>query len=139
MKEKGCVQMENTLVIIKPDAVANKLVGRIISMYEENGLYLEGMYISKLDKKALAEHYAEHVDRDFYSSLIEFMTESEVVVLKLSGENAIELVREINGATNPSKARAGTIRALFAESVQRNSVHGSANKEDAERELNIWF
>lgn len=131
--------MEKTLVMIKPDAVAKKLIGRIISMYEENGLSIEDMYIEHLEKESLQKHYEEHEKRDFYSTLIEFMTEAEVVVMKLVGENAIQVVREINGATNPSKARPGTIRYLFGESVQRNVVHGSATLEEAERELAIWF
>lgn len=131
--------MEKTLVIIKPDAVCKKLIGRIIAMYEENGLTIEDMYIAPLKKEILREHYSEHVERDFYPSLIKFMTEKEVVILKISGENAVEVVREINGATNPSKARPGTIRYLFGESIQRNAVHGSASIEEAERELNIWF
>lgn len=131
--------MEKTLVMIKPDAVAKKLIGRIISMYEENGLSVEGMYVQQLSKEALSKHYAEHAERDFYPRLIDFMTEREVVVIKLVGENAVNVVREINGATNPSKARPGTIRYLFGENVQRNSVHGSATKEDAENELKLWF
>ncbi len=131
--------MERTLVMIKPDAVNKKLIGRIITMYEENGLLIEDMYMSHLDKDALEKHYNEHVERDFYHALIRFMTEREVVVLKIQGENAVEVVREINGATNPSKARPGTIRYLFGEDVQRNSVHGSASVEEAERELKIWF
>lgn len=131
--------MEKTLVMIKPDAVAKKLIGRIISMYEENGLSVEEMYVQQLSKEALSKHYAEHTERDFYPRLIDFMTEREVVVIKLVGENAVNVVREINGATNPSKARPGTIRYLFGENVQRNSVHGSATKEDAENELKLWF
>lgn len=131
--------MDKTLVIIKPDAYRKKLVGRIISMYEENGLYIEDMYMTSLDKEGLREHYSEHVERDFYPSLIKFMTEDSVVILKVSGENAVNVVREINGATNPSKARPGTIRYLFGETIQRNSVHGSATASEAEKELNIWF
>lgn len=131
--------MEKTLVIIKPDVVKKKLVGRIISMYEENGLFIEEMYMTSLDEERLKLHYSEHVGRDFYPSLVKFMTEGTVILLKVVGENAISVVREINGATNPAKARPGTIRFLFGESTQRNSVHGSANPEEAEKELNIWF
>lgn len=131
--------MEKTLVLIKPDAVSRSLIGRVIQFYEENGLTIDKLYKRKLDEEVLEKHYAEHVNRDFYPSLIKFMQEDEVVVLQLSGEDAIQKVRDINGATNPSKARPGTIRYIFGESVQRNVVHGSANAEDAERELKIWF
>lgn len=131
--------MEKTLVLIKPDAVSKNLIGKIISMYEENGLVVDGMYKRKLDEDILRIHYAEHVDRDFYPSLVKFMLEDEVVVLRIAGDDAIQLVRDINGATNPAKCRPGTIRYILGESVQRNTVHGSANLEDAKRELNIWF
>lgn len=135
---KGGV-MEKTLVLIKPDAVSKNLIGRVITFYEENGLSIDKIYKRSLDPEILSKHYAEHVERDFYPSLIGFMQETEVVVIQVSGEDAITKVREINGATNPAKARPGTIRYILGESVQRNVVHGSANKEDAERELKIWF
>jgi len=131
--------MEQTLVLIKPDAVKRGLIGKIISIYEENGLKIDALYKRHLDKEILNRHYAEHVNRDFYPSLVDFMLEDEVVVMKVSGTDAISLVREINGATNPSKARPCTIRYIYGESVQRNVVHGSANAEDAKRELEIWF
>ncbi|MBI9014373.1 MAG: nucleoside-diphosphate kinase [Clostridiales bacterium] len=131
--------MERTLILIKPDAVKRHLIGRIISIYEDNGLIIEGMYKRQLDKAILEKHYEEHVNRDFYPSLLEFMMEDEVIVLKVAGENAVQVVRDINGATNPSKARPATIRYIYGESVQRNVVHGSANLEDAKRELEIWF
>ena len=131
--------MEKTLVIIKPDAVKNGLIGKVIAIYEENGLNIDALYKKKLDKEILGKHYTEHVNRDFYPSLLEFMLEDEVVVLQVSGDDAIQVVREINGATNPAKAKPCTIRYVHGESVQRNVVHGSANKEDAKRELEIWF
>lgn len=131
--------MEKTLVLIKPDAVQKHLIGRIITMYEQNGLVIDGMYMRQLDEAILSEHYAEHVERDFYPSLLAFMQEGEVVVLRVSGDDAVSKVREINGATNPAKSRPGTIRYIYGESVQRNTVHGSANIEDAKRELEIWF
>lgn len=131
--------MEQTLVLIKPDAVVRGLIGKIISIYEDNGLKIDALYKRKLDKDLLDKHYQEHVNRDFYPSLVEFMLEDEVVAMKVSGKDAIQLVREINGATNPAKARPCTIRYIYGESVQRNVVHGSANSDDAKRELDIWF
>jgi len=131
--------MEKTLVLIKPDAVKRKLIGSIIGIYEENGLVVEGLYKRQLDKAILEKHYEEHTGRDFYSSLVTFMMEDEVVAIMVSGENAVQIVRDINGATNPEKARPCTIRYIYGESVQRNVVHGSANLEDAKRELELWF
>lgn len=131
--------MENTLVLIKPDAVSKSLIGRIIQFYEENGLKVDKLYKKTLTEDLLSKHYKEHIDRDFYPSLVKFMQEDEVVVIQISGENSIQIVRDLNGATNPEKARPGTIRYMFGETVQRNVVHGSANKDDALRELKIWF
>lgn len=131
--------MEKTLVLIKPDAVRQNLIGRIISIYEENGLKVDKMYKRLLDREILAKHYEEHINRDFYPSLIDFMLEDEVVVLQIAGQEAVEKVREINGATNPEKARPCTIRYIYGTSVQRNVVHGSATIAEAERELSIWF
>lgn len=131
--------MEKTLVLIKPDAVQKNIVGRIISMYEENGLVIEGLYNRQCDEDILSQHYAEHVNRDFYKGLLTFMMTCPILVLKLSGQDAIEKVRALNGATNPAKCRPGTIRYIYGQSVQVNTVHGSANAEDAKREIEIWF
>lgn len=131
--------MERTLVLIKPDAVKKKLIGKIISIYEDNGLSILDSYMCVPTAEVLAKHYSEHIDRDFYPSLIEFMTSSNVVVLLIGGQNAINVVRDINGSTNPAKARPCSIRYLYGDSVQINSVHGSANPEEAEKEIAIWF
>lgn len=131
--------MEKTLVIIKPDAVKKKLIGRILGIYEENGLYVDKMYMTNATEAILAEHYAEHVERDFYPKLVQFMLSGPMVVMQLSGEMAISKTRKINGATNPAKADVCTIRYLYGESVTVNCVHASANAEDALRELDIWF
>lgn len=130
---------EKTLVIIKPDAIEKKIMGRIIQMYEENGLKIEDLYMTEADFDILEDHYAEHKGRDFYPSLLKFMSSGPMCVLLIYGNNAIEVVREINGATNPAKARPGTIRYLFGSDVQKNAVHGSANFEDAKKEIKIWF
>lgn len=131
--------MEKTLVLLKPDAVKRNLIGKLIGIYEENGLVVEALYKRQLDKAILEKHYEEHIGRDFYLSLVTFMMEDEVVAIKISGENAVQVVRDINGATNPEKARPCTIRSIYGESVQRNVVHGSANLEEAKRELQLWF
>jgi nucleoside-diphosphate kinase len=130
---------EKTLVLVKPDAIKKKLLGRIISMYEENGLTIEDMYMTEADLSVLENHYSEHEQRSFYEPLLSFMTSGPVCVLLIYGNNAIEVVREINGSTNPAKARPGTIRYLFGTDVQKNAVHGSENSEEAKKEVKIWF
>ena len=131
--------MEKTLVLIKPDAVRKKLVGTILKIYEEHGLMICGMEMMNPDSELLAKHYAPHMGQPFYNPLIEFMTSGPLVAVCLSGENAVAVVREINGSTNPANARPCTIRYLYGTSVQQNAVHGSATLEEAETEIGIWF
>jgi nucleoside-diphosphate kinase len=131
--------LEKTLVLIKPDAVAANNIGKIISMYEENGLKIGDLYMCIPTEEVLARHYEEHKDKPFYPGLVEFMTSGKIVVVLAEGENAVEVVREINGVTNPASARPGTIRYLYGASVSNNAVHASATLEDASRELSIWF
>lgn len=130
--------MERTLVIIKPEAVKKKLVGRIISIYEENRLEIIHAHRVLPTREVLDKHYEAHIGKDFYESLVSFMSSSEVVVLVLEGENVVHIVREINGSTNPLKASPGTIRYMYGETVQANAVHGSESVEAAEREIEIW-
>lgn len=130
---------ERTLVIIKPEAVKKKLIGKIISIYEENGLHIEDAYMTIPARETLERHYAEHVGRDFYEPLLEFMGSGPVMVMVVVGQNAVQIVREINGATNPAKARPCTIRYKYGTNVQMNVVHGAANLEDSQREIDIWF
>lgn len=131
--------MERTLVIIKPDAIRKKVVGKIISIYEDNGLRVQDMYMTFPDREKLEQLYIEHIDREFYHSLMEFMENGPIIPIVVAGENAVEIVREINGATDPSKARPCTIRYLFGKNVQQNAVHASETKDAAKKELNIWF
>lgn len=130
--------MERTLVIIKPEAVKKKLVGRIISIYEENRLEIIHAHRVLPTREVLDKHYEAHIGKDFYESLVSFMSSSEVVVLILEGENVVHIVREINGSTNPLKASPGTIRYMYGETVQANAVHGSESVEAADREIEIW-
>lgn len=131
--------MEKTLVLIKPDAVEKKLVGRILMMYEENGLVIEDIYKKHVDETFLAKHYEEHIGRDFYPGLVEFMSSAPVFAVLVTGKNAVEIVRQINGATNPQNAAPGTVRYLFGTDVRMNCVHGSATLQEAEREVALWF
>lgn len=130
--------MEKTLVIIKPEAVQKKLVGRIISIYEDNRLEIIHAHRVLPTREVLQQHYAAHIGKDFYEELVAFMSSSDVEVLILEGENVVEIVREINGATNPAKARPGTIRYMFGETITKNAVHGSESVEAAIQEIAIW-
>ena len=126
--------MEKTLVLIKPDAFGKGHTGDILKIYEA-----AGFKIVAADAKIAAIHYAEHVEKPFYPELVEFMTGAPLMALVLGGENVIERVREINGATNPAKAAEGTIRKLYAENVTKNAVHASDGAESAAREIKIFF
>ncbi|HWT74210.1 MAG TPA: nucleoside-diphosphate kinase [Mobilitalea sp.] len=130
--------MERTLVIIKPEAVKKKLVGKIISIYEDNRLEIIHAHRVLSTREVLEKHYVTLKGKDFFNDLIDFMSSSEVMVLILEGENVVQIVREINGATNPLKAMPGSIRYMFGEDTQANAVHGSESVEVAEKEIGIW-
>lgn len=131
--------MEKTLVLIKPDAVKRKLIGRIISVYEKKGLHICAVKILIPSKEIAEEHYDEHKGKAFFPSLIEFLRSGEVCAMIIEGENAVEAVRKINGATDPLSAETGSIRGTYALSKSENCVHGSDSKESAIREIKIWF
>lgn len=131
--------MEKTLVLIKPDAVRKKLIGTILRLYEEHGLVISDLQMMNPNQVLLEQHYEAHKGQPFYNPLLEFMTSGPLVAVCLSGENAVAVVREINGSTNPANARPCTIRYLYGTSVQQNAVHGSASIEEAELEIGIWF
>ncbi|MEZ5568588.1 MAG: nucleoside-diphosphate kinase [Halioglobus sp.] len=131
--------VERTLSIIKPDAVAKNIVGKIYSRFESNGLQIVAAKMLRLSDSVAGGFYAEHAGRPFYPALIEFMTSGPVVVQVLEGENAIAKNRELMGATNPQEAAAGTIRADFASSIDANAVHGSDSPESAAREIAYFF
>ncbi len=131
--------MERTFAIIKPDAVANGHTGKIIDIILQNGFSIKGMKLKHLTRKEAEGFYAVHRERGFFAELVEFMSEGPVVVLCLEREDAIKKWREVMGATNPANAADGTIRKLFAESVGRNSVHGSDAPETAAVEIPYFF
>ncbi len=131
--------VEQTLSIIKPDAVKKGVIGKIFDRFESNGLRIAAtkmVYLSKEDAKAF---YAVHSDKPFFNDLVEFMTSGPVVVSVLEGENAVTKNRELMGATNPKEAAPGTIRADFAESIDANAVHGSDSLENAKKEIAFFF
>ena len=128
-----------TFTIIKPGAVANEHIGPILNIINQKGFHIAAMRMTRLSIKQAQDFYAVHKERPFYNSLVESMTSGPIVVAILEKENAVEDYRKIIGATDPSKADEGTIRKLFAESVEANAVHGSDSDENAAVECNFFF
>lgn len=131
--------MEQTLSIIKPDAVAKNVVGKIIDRFESNGLKVAAAKRLQLSRADAEQFYAVHKERPFFKDLVDFMVSGPVVVMVLEGENAVMKNRELMGATDPKKAEPGTIRADFADSIDANTVHGSDSLENAKIEVGFFF
>ncbi|EAM0607097.1 nucleoside-diphosphate kinase [Campylobacter jejuni] len=131
--------MEKTLSIIKPDAVKKGVIGKILDRFESNGLRIAAMKKVQLSKEQAENFYAVHKERPFFKNLVEFMISGPVVVSVLEGEGAVLKNRDLMGATNPKEAKAGTIRADFAESIDANAVHGSDSLENAKIEIEFFF
>lgn len=131
--------VERTLSIIKPDAVAKNVIGKIYSRFETNGLKVVAARMAWLSEAEAGGFYAVHKGRPFYNDLVEFMTSGPVMIQVLEGENAIQKNRDLMGATDPRKAAAGTIRADFAQSIDANAVHGSDAPETAAFEIGYFF
>lgn len=130
---------ESTLVLLKPDAVRRKVCGEIIARFERKGLTISAMKLLTLTPEMAAEHYAEHKGKPFYLELIEFITSGPVVALVLTGPNAVKMVRNMMGATDPANAAPGTIRGDYAAIMSKNIVHGSDSLASAEKEIAIYF
>ena len=130
---------QRTLVLVKPDAVRRGLVGEVLSRFEAKGLSIVALEQRLIDTAQADAHYAEHVDRDFYPPLRDFVTSGPLVALVLEGDEAIEVVRAINGATDGRKAAPGTIRGDLSLSNRENLVHASDSHESAAREIALWF
>lgn len=133
------MSVERALSIIKPDAVAKDVIGEIYSRFEQADLKIVAAKMKHLTRDEAEEFYAIHRERPFFTALVEFMTSGPVMIQVLEGENAISRNRELMGATNPSEAAAGTIRADFAQSIEANAVHGSDAPETAEIEIACFF
>ncbi len=131
--------MEQTLSIVKPDAVSKNVIGKILDRFESNGLRIAATKKVQLSKADAESFYAVHAERPFFGELVNFMISGPVVVTVLEGENAVAKNRELMGATNPQEAEAGTIRADFAESIDANAVHGSDSLENAANEIKFFF
>jgi nucleoside-diphosphate kinase len=131
--------MEQTLSIIKPDAVAKNVVGQILARFETAGLRIAATKKTRLSRVDAEAFYAIHAERPFFKDLVDFMISGPVVVTVLEGDNAMAKNRELMGATNPAEAEPGTIRADFADSIDANAVHGSDSIENAINEINFFF
>lgn len=136
--------LERTLAIIKPDAVAKNFIGEILAQIEENGLHIIASKMTHLSKEEVEEFYSEHSKRPFYNSLVKYMSSGPVMVQVFEGENAIETLRNIMGATKPIEAKKGTIRNLYANhepvnGTYENAIHGSDSIQSAGREINFFF
>lgn len=131
--------MESTLSIIKPDAVAKNVIGKIVDRFESNGLKIAAMKKVQLSQADAEAFYAVHASRPFFGDLVKFMISGPVVIMVLEGENAVLKNRDLMGATNPKDAAKGTIRADFADSIDANAVHGSDSLENAKIEIDFFF
>lgn len=132
-------ELQKTFSIIKPDAVASGKAGKILALLEANGFRIVALRMTKLSQSQAEGFYAVHRERPFYGSLVKFMTEGPVIVMALEREDAVKKLREVMGATNPANAAEGTVRKLYAESIERNAIHGSDAPETAAEELKFFF
>lgn len=131
--------MEQTLILVKGDGVRRKLVGEVIGRIERKGLDIRQMQLMDVSREKAEEHYGEHRDKPFFGELVDFITSTPVVAMRVEGEGAIAQMRGLMGATNPADAAPGTIRGDLALSITENIVHGSDSPESAERELKLFF
>jgi len=130
---------EQTLSLIKPDAVERNLIGKIIQIFEENNLIIEKMKKIHVDMKFAKEFYSVHSDKPFFNDLCSYISSGPLVAMVLKGDNAVQKNRDLMGATNPKDAKPGTIRNLYAISIDKNSVHGSDSIENAKIEIDLFF
>ncbi|NLZ47449.1 MAG: nucleoside-diphosphate kinase [Clostridiales bacterium] len=131
--------MERTLVLIKPDAVERGLIGEVISAYEKRTLRITDLKMLQPDREIAEKHYEEHKGRPYFETLINYIIEGKIVAMIVEGENAIEMVRKINGDKDPLVSDLASIRGMYSNHKTRNLVHASDSVENAEREIKIWF
>ena len=130
---------QSTLLIVKPDAVQRRLIGELLARVEREGLRIDAVRMMRIDRDLAERHYAEHAEKPFFGELVDFITSGPVVVARVSGPDAISVLRALMGATDPAKADRGTIRGDFGKEITRNLVHGSDSEESAARELALFF
>ena len=131
--------VEQTLVLVKPDAMTRALAGEILGRFERRGLVVQAARLVRVDRELAERHYEEHTEKPFFGELVEFITSGPTLALVLEGESAIPVVRTTMGATNPAEAVPGTIRGDLALAMPDNLVHGSDAPESARREIELWF
>lgn len=131
--------IQKSFVMMKPDAVQRRLMGKILSRFEEKGLQIVAVKLMQIDEDLAKTHYGEHADKPFFGSLIEYITSSPSLAMVIEGEEAISTIRKLVGATNPLEADLGTIRGDFAMDIGRNIIHASDSPDSAEREINLFF
>ncbi len=131
--------MERSLVLIKPDAIQRGLAGKIISRLEEKGLKIVAMKMLRMDKNLAQRHYAVHKGKAFFDDLVNFIASSPIIAAVFQGGNAVEIIRQVMGETDPAKARSGTIRGDFGIDIGHNLVHGSDSLENASRDIELFF
>jgi nucleoside-diphosphate kinase len=132
-------EVQQTLVLVKPDGVRRRLVGEVIRRIEAKGYDIVDMKLIRIDEELAKEHYAEHVDKSFFSELVSFITSGPVVAMLVEGTEAVAGVRQLMGATNPLEAASGSIRGDYATVITENLVHGSDSPASAEREVKLFF
>lgn len=131
--------IQKSFVMMKPDAVQRRLMGKILSRFEEKGLQIVAVKLMQINEDLAKTHYGEHADKPFFGSLIEYITSSPSLAMVIEGEEAISTIRKLVGATNPLEADFGTIRGDFAMDTGRNIIHASDSPDSAEREINLFF
>ncbi|MCL2116774.1 MAG: nucleoside-diphosphate kinase [Methanobrevibacter sp.] len=131
--------MEKSFVMMKPDAVSRRLMGKILTRFEEKGLQIVAIKMLSIDEDLAKEHYGEHVEKPFFNDLVSYITSSPSLAMIIKGDDAISLIRKMVGATNPKEADLGTIRGDFAIDMGRNVIHASDSAKSAEREISLFF
>lgn len=137
--ERSQLRLERSLVLIKPDAMQRGLAGEIISRIERRGLKIVAMKMLRMDRTLAQRHYAVHEGKAFFDDLVKFITSSPIIAIVFQGENAVEVIRQTMGQTDPTKAHSGTIRGDFGIDIGHNLVHGSDSLENASKEINLFF
>jgi nucleoside-diphosphate kinase len=132
-------EVQQTLIIVKPDGVRRRLIGEVIGRIEAKGYYIKEMKLFTIEEALAKEHYAEHEEKPFFSDLVEFITSGPVVAMIVEGDDAVRGMRQIMGATNPLEAVPGSIRGDYATAITQNIVHGSDSPESARREVDLFF
>ena len=135
----GQRMIEKSFVMLKPDAVSRRLIGKILSRFEEKGLQIVASKLLQVDEGLASQHYGEHKDKPFFKDLVSYITSSPSLALVIKGDDCVSVIRRIVGATNPKEADLGTIRGDYAMDTGRNIIHASDSSESAEREINLFF